>query len=209
MTTPVTGPVSTLAAPSGVTATLLRLAVLFGAGAALGLGANALHPAGVPLGRPVHAQAELGQCSATGAGTPGLVLPEPIAPLAAAALRGPQSSLSLSPPKPGAAFGEARSTLVIGDLRPPAAYARGHIAGAVHLPCSGSLGELAFGRIPPGAQLLLYDQDGRSADLQTAATTAALRGVGKIYTLQGGFDAWTLANLPAEAGTCERCEAVP
>ena len=169
---------------------LLRAAVLAAGGVALGLLGNAVHPAGLPLSKPVLAQAELGQCAATDPKEHkalGMSAPEALTPVEALALRG-------------------QAGVVIGDLRPPALYARGHIAGAIHLPCAGSLGQAALDRLPSSAQLLLYDDDGRSAELQVAATTAALRGISRIYTLAGGFGAWTLSGLPSESGTCERCE---
>lgn len=167
---------------------LLRTGLVLLAGMALGLVANVVHPAGVPLRQPVWAQAEVGQCSA-GEGAQGgakVLGPEAVSPQQAQSLLG----------QPG---------VVIGDLRPAQQYAEGHIAGAIHLPCTGTLGLLALDKIRPGTQLLIYDGDGRSPQLQTAAATAAIRGMGQVYTLQGGFAAWLAAGLPAESGTCDRC----
>lgn len=172
----------------------MRVAILLGGGALCGFAGNAVHPGGLRLTQPVWSQAETGQCSGpTHQGgappTPTLEAPAWISVQQALALRG----------APG---------LVIGDLRPPREYAQGHIAGAVHLPCSGALGQEAFSKIPSGGKLLLYDADGQSPQLQQAATTALIRGLSKVYLLQGGFVGWTLAALPAESGTCDRCPSL-
>lgn len=172
--------------------TLMRVGILLGGGALSGLAGNALHPSGLRLTQPVLSQAEIGQCSGPG--------PQGANPPAPTLLEAPewisvQQALSLRG-TPG---------LIIGDLRPPKDYAQGHITNAIHLPCSGALGEEAFNKIPSGGKLLLYDADGQSPQLQQAATTALIRGLPKVYLLQGGFAGWTLAALPAESGTCERC----
>jgi rhodanese-related sulfurtransferase len=163
------------------------MAIIVVFGMALGLLGNALHPAGIPLLTSVHALADSGQCTAPGpTAAPSLAAPVSIAPAEARALRG----------QPGVVFG---------DLRQARDYARGHIAGAVHLPCHGLLGQEALARIPGSARLVLYDQDGRSLELPTAAATAAIRGVREVYVLAGGYDAWLRAGLEGESGTCESC----
>lgn len=170
---------------------LLRMLLLVFLGGVLGVSGNALHPAGVPLRKPVFSLAEVGQCSLS---EEGQAAPRPEAePLPA----GKATALSLQnrPDHP----------VLFGDLRTPEEYARGHVPGALHLPCSGPVGLMALDKIPPGAELVLYDRDGRSPELQTAAQTAVFRGVSKVYVLQGGFSAWLGEMQPAESGTCERC----
>lgn len=182
-------------------ALLVRTGLCALVGAAGGLLANELHPAGVPLLRPVWAQAEVGQCSGAG--------PAAGAEAAAGASARPASGELFAAPRTVTASDvaglRAQGPLVLGDLRPAREFAEGHIAGAVHLPCAGALGQEALARIPNRARLLLYDADGRSSDLQTAALTASIRGVVGVYLLQGGFAAWTAAGLPAESGVCENC----
>lgn len=186
----------------------LRGGLLLIGSAALGLLINAVHPAGLPLLRPVYSQAEIGQCSGPGLaqqatglgpgqgpqglqgpGQPALAAPQALTPGEAARLRNER----------------AKGGLVIGDLRPADRYAAGHIAGAIHLPCEGQKGLSALRGLAPGTALLLYDADGRSGELSTAAATAALRGVSTVYTLSGGFSAWLRAGLDAESGTCDHC----
>lgn len=187
----------------------LRAGLLLVGSAALGLLINAVHPAGLPLLRPVYSQAEIGQCSAGGAGFPGRG-PGPGEPGAGPSQKGP----AFAAQAPRALTSEeaarlrvqrAQGGLVIGDLRPADRYAAGHIAGAIHLPCEGQKGLSALRGLSPGTALLLYDADGRSMELSTAAATAALRGVAEVYTLSGGFSAWLRAGLDAESGTCDHC----
>jgi rhodanese-related sulfurtransferase len=172
---------------------LVRTALLLLVGAGVGLFGNAVHPSGVPLRKPVFALAEVGMCSAS-AGTseaPGgnpaaaeALMPEEIAPQEAMALR----------------FGQGAT---FGDLRPPMDFAKGHVPDAAHLPCAGTLAVLSGA--PRRSPLIVYDGDGRSAELLTAARSAANKGIGKVYILRGGFAAWLAAGLPAESGTCDRC----
>src|SRR5687768_10180504 len=145
-------------------APLLRCLALLCASLVLGLLGNAVHPAGVPLSQGVRSLAEQGQCSAP---------PGAAAPPAGRALQ----PTVLPPREAGARRGQ--SGVVFGDLRPPARYAQGHVAGAIHLPCAGTLGQEALSRLGPRTRLVLYDEDGRSAELGAAAATALLRGVGE------------------------------
>ena len=54
---------------------------------------------------------------------------------------------------------------------------------------------------------MLYDEDGRSAELPTAAATALLRGLGEVFLIEGVFGGWVKAGLPAESGPCDGCSA--
>lgn len=176
-------------------ALVLRCLILACASVLLGVVGNALHPAGLALSGEVRSLAEQGQCSAPEAGGgghgPGADAPPTLQP-------------TLLPPREAAAL-RGQSGVVFGDLRPPARYALGHIAGAVHLPCAGSLGQAALAKLPRRARLVLYDEDGKSPELPTAAATALLRGVAEVIIIDGGFAGWTAAGLPAESGPCEGC----
>lgn len=166
------------------------MAIVLGAGLLVGLLGNALHPRGVSLSRPVRSLAEPGQCAppSVGPAEPG---------------RPPVQPIVLSPQE--ARLLRSQPGVVFGDLRPPEQYARGHIAGAMHLPCNGPLGQRAFARLAAGTRLVLYDEDGRSPELATAAATALMRGMGEVYVLQGGFSGWLAAGLAAESGACNDC----
>ena len=170
---------------------LIRTAMVLLVGAGSGLLGNAVHPSGVPLGKPVFAQAEVGQCSAgeaTGPIAAALLMPDELQPQDAMALQKGQ----------GATFG---------DLRPPRDYAQGHIPDATHLPCSGALGATALLAVPRQSALIFYDGDGKSPELLSASRSATNKGIGKVYVLRGGFAAWLAAGLPAQSGTCDRCGA--
>ncbi len=166
-----------------------RTLLLLLSGLGLGVLGNAVHPQGLPLAQPVYALAEQGLCTADSH------------PGTAPAAKAPAPAEPISPEQVQAL---RTSGVVFGDLRPARQYAEGHIAGALHLPCTGSLGQEALRHLPQGGRLLIYDADGRSADLATAAATAAQRGL-QVYTLTGGFSAWLRAGLPAESGSCEKC----
>ncbi len=80
------------------------------------------------------------------------------------------------------------ASYVLLDVRDPAAYAAGHLAGALSLPASQAAA--LAGALPAGALVIFYDQSGASATL--AAVTQALHGggVAAVYALRGGLDLW-------------------
>ena len=75
------------------------------------------------------------------------------------------------------------------DVRSAAAYAAGHLMGALSIPYD-ELGS-SIGALPRGVFTVVYDQDGSRA----AAAARVLRtgGYADVEYLQGGFDAWTKA----------------
>src|SRR5437016_2322445 len=99
---------------------LLQVLVLVAGGAAMGLGANALSPRPVPLGRPVFAASSSGTAECTGGDGE-----EP-----AAASRSPHPRISQADAV--AACGACTASFV--DARGAAAFAAGHVPGAIHLP---------------------------------------------------------------------------
>lgn len=79
-------------------------------------------------------------------------------------------------------------SFVLLDVRDPAAFAAGHLAGALNLPAAQAAA-LATG-LPASALVVFYDQNGASSTL--SAVTQALHGggVAAVYALRGGFDLW-------------------
>jgi len=153
------------------------------AGAALGLAINlARGSRGLRLSVAVHSVAEGGACSAP-AGPHG-ALPAGDA----AALRG----------QAGVAFGDTRS---------PEEYARGHVAGAWHLPCFGSaqVAASSLHHLAGARTLILYGQDDAQTDARLAADELSRRGFPDVRILAGGWRAWQAAGLPAESGPCDEC----
>jgi len=89
------------------------------------------------------------------------------------------------------------------DVREPAAYASGHLLGAVNMPAS-TLAE-TIGTLSPDRWTIVYDQDGSTA-AQIADGLQAY-GYGSVFHLSGGLDGWLfqydglfLDTLPVEAG---------
>ncbi len=80
---------------------------------------------------------------------------------------------------------------VVIDVRQPAEFASGHIAGAINIP----IGELSLDRLPTG-QVLTACSTGRraarAADMLDRAGRAA-------FVIEGGTKAWQAAGLPVIA----------
>ncbi len=85
---------------------------------------------------------------------------------------------------------------VIIDVREPAEYAAGHLAGAISLP-RGVL-EFKIDELPAikGADtdILLYCQSSGRAAL--AAQSLAELGYTQVVSIAGGYEAWVAANMP-------------
>jgi rhodanese-related sulfurtransferase len=97
--------------------------------------------------------------------------------------------------------------VLIADARPPADFARGHVVGAVHLPCtaSGEAAVAALGALPGYSALLVYGNTTEEA-VQVAETLAARNtAVQRVLALEGGFDAWEKAGLACASGPCDQC----
>lgn len=89
----------------------LRGAVIFGVGACVGLTINAYRSAGLKFER----YAPAAVCSGTAM---------------------PQEIRVLQPQQAARLCGDTRT--LVADVRSAAAFTEGHVAGAVHIPCSGS-----------------------------------------------------------------------
>jgi rhodanese-related sulfurtransferase len=81
-----------------------------------------------------------------------------------------------------------RFALVV-DLRDAAAYAAGHLAGAVHVPAAVAPGWIAL--LPPDLPLVVYDQDG-SVSVPLAARLV-ITGRPHTRALAGGLEGWRRA----------------
>ncbi len=77
---------------------------------------------------------------------------------------------------------------VLLDVRDPAAYASGHLAGALNAPAS-EIAALASS-LPAGALTAFYDQNGDPATLEAVTQSLHEGGVALVYALRGGLDAW-------------------
>ncbi len=150
-------------------------------GAGLGLATAALRPGGLELQPVVHeASCEAPQTE-----------PSVLSPIEASHLCAQEGSL-------------------IADARPADDYARGHIAGAVHLPCdaSGDVAGAALAHLGTRASILVYGS--ATADALAVARAIARRApAAKVAALEGGFAAWERAGLACASGPCEGCDTAP
>lgn len=95
--------------------------------------------------------------------------------------------------------------VVIADARSPAAFAEGHIAGAVHLPCKEA-NPADMASVLRSRQIVVYGQsteDARAVAQGLQQKNPAVR----VSVLQGGFAAWNAAGLACASGACNECKA--
>lgn len=100
-----------------------------------------------------------------------------------------------------------RSTIVVLDVREPHEYDAGHIPGAINIP-RGVLEfkisdhpdiKRALGKDSPidlGSEIYLYCRSGSRSAL--AAQSLELLGFSRVYSLAGGFKAWSGADYAVE-----------
>jgi thiosulfate sulfurtransferase len=88
---------------------------------------------------------------------------------------------------------------VLLDVRDAAAYAAGHLAGAMSLPMSQVASVTAA--LPPGALTIVYDQNGSTSAAAGQALHAG--GLAAVYALRGGLDLWqkSYGSVRVVAGT--------
>ncbi len=161
---------------------LVAAAVLALAGALSGLGLAAVRPGGLALAPKARPEV----CAGPGA---------------------PHVEVARVHPADAARLcGEAR--VLIADARPAAEFAKGHVAGAVHLPCSatGEAAGAALGALAGYSSLLVYGATTQEA-VQVAEGLAARARPGgpRVLALEGGFAAWEQAGLACASGPCDQC----
>jgi rhodanese-related sulfurtransferase len=74
------------------------------------------------------------------------------------------------------------------DVRDAAAYAAGHLMGAMNVPASQAA--TLASSLPPTVLTVFYDQDGNSATASGVTQTFHGAGLAYVYALTGGFDQW-------------------
>jgi rhodanese-related sulfurtransferase len=85
-----------------------------------------------------------------------------------------------------------RPDVLIVDVRTPAEYAEGHIAGSVNRPLQTI--ERWYKELPKDKPVYLYCRSGNRS--QQAAEFLKKKGFSNIYNEQGGIIAWTQRNYP-------------
>jgi rhodanese-related sulfurtransferase len=169
-------------------ATLLgRAFCLLAAGSALGVAVNAARPDGVRFTK-FEAPTSCGAGPGGGA-APALAPVEILAPAAAVGVCGDAQTL-------------------IADVRPAAAFAEGHVTGALHLPCASSVSaaSAAVDLLAGRHTLIVYGEGTEDArvvadELRRRANRADVR----VGVIDGGFVAWNRAGLACSSGPCPEC----
>lgn len=163
-------------------ASLLRALLLVVAGASAGLAYNAVRKDGIRFGA-FEAPVVCDQAEAAGA-------PLEIGPAEVAGLCG-------------------RPEVVVADARPANRFAEGHVAGAIHLPCSasGAVASEALSHLDGKKTIVIYGEtteDARpvAASLRRRIHDPALR----VAVLTGGFQAWSEGGQACASGPCDTCK---
>jgi rhodanese-related sulfurtransferase len=157
-----------------------RASVLVAVAAALGFVVNAARPHGVALA----SFAAPTQCS----GHEAPAAADDVAPVEAAAWCG-------------------QPEVVIADARTATAFAEGHVAGAIHLPCdaNGQAAVEALAHFERARRIIVYGQS--TEDARPVADSLKQRHPNvHVQVLAGGFPAWAGAGLACASGPCDECK---
>lgn len=157
-----------------------RAAVIVLTGALAGLVVHAAHPAGLTLA----SFAPPTECNGAEAHAP----PAEMSPAEAASLCG-------------------QPDVVIADTRPAGAFAEGHVAGAVHLPCdaAGRAAVDGLARFDGAHTIVVYGAG--TDDARPVAESLQRRHPGaRVAVLAGGFAAWSNAGQACASGPCDECK---
>jgi rhodanese-related sulfurtransferase len=173
-------------------AIVVRAACLLGVGTGLGFVVNAARTDGVALSSFTAPSA----CPAA---------PSPA--VASAGVSGTAPAVEVLAPVAAADLCHDPRAVVV-DVRSPAAFAEGHVAGALHLPCAapGGAAQAAVELLAGRSTLIVYGRDTDEAlpvaeELRRRAGRSNLR----IVVIEGGFSRWSAANLACSSGPCPEC----
>jgi rhodanese-related sulfurtransferase len=161
---------------------LARAAALVAVGVGLGFLVNAVRPGGISLGSFAVATS----CTAPVAAR----APEVLPPAEAITLCG----------DPG---------VVVADVRGADRFALGHVAGAVHLPCtaSGDAANRALGALADKHTLIVYgDSTAEPGSVVESLRQRLPNPAMRVIILEGGFAAWDRAGLACSSGPCADCK---
>lgn len=164
-------------------ATAWRAGMLTLAGSALGISVNWLHPKGVPF-----------------------AWYEPPTMCSASQLEA--NRITVLPPNQASQLCGHTETLVA-DVRSAESFTRGHIAGAVHIPCTGSGADVTrVKRLLFGKQTLVVYGTSEEEALRVASDLARKLELPKltVFVIGGGWTAWSDAGLACSSGPCDGCD---
>jgi rhodanese-related sulfurtransferase len=161
-----------------------RAAAIVGVGAAVGLTINAVRPSGLKI----DSYAPAAVC--TGAATP-------------------QEIRVLKPEQAARLCGDART--LVADVRSAAAFTEGHVAGAVHIPCSGSRADVEHvrRRLSSKEALVVYgDSEEQARQVANDLAVRINRPELSVSIIAGGWRAWFDAGMACASGPCDDCEGL-
>ena len=169
-----------------------EVSLILAAGLVLGLGANRLSPHPAYLSRAVYPTSSSGPalCGA-GGGDAAETRPEKIAMMKQA----------------DAVVACNACTAGFVDARGAAAYAAGHLPGAIHLPPVGHDDERTAIEALRGFSLIVVYDDGAGCKFaRGVARRLRDASLADVRVLEGGWVEWQAAGGPAQSGACGACE---
>lgn len=98
---------------------------------------------------------------------------------------------------------------MLADVRPAYEFAQGHVAGAIHLPCtaSGSTAGAAIELLATHRTLIVYGEGADDAKLVAHEMRRRInRPDLRVLVVAGGFPAWSEAGLACSSGPCPDCQ---
>ncbi|HEY5958520.1 MAG TPA: rhodanese-like domain-containing protein [Polyangiaceae bacterium] len=161
-----------------------RVLVLLSGGAAVGMGLNHLRHDSVSL-RPYVSAAV---CSAASV---------------------PQDIRVLMPAQAAKLCGDSRT--LVADVRDGAAFAAGHVAGAVHIQCSGSHADVEHvrsGLVGKEALVVYGETEDQARQVASDLAQRINRADLSVAVIAGGWKAWFDAGMACASGPCEDCEGL-
>lgn len=172
---------------------LLQMVAIGAGGAALGLALNAASPRPASLTRAVYPAADSGS-----------------AVCGAAPEAGHEKHGHRTMPQHEAVAACNACTVGFVDARGAAAFAEGHITGAIHLPPAGHPDAAAqMQKLRGFATVVVYDSGGGCGLAEGVADRLAASGFKDVRLLEGGWPDWMAASGPALSGACQACAAHP
>jgi 3-mercaptopyruvate sulfurtransferase SseA len=99
--------------------------------------------------------------------------------------------------------------VLVADARAAERFARGHVAGAVHLPCAapGSAAQEGLKLVAGKHTVVVYGDTTDEARPVAESLRQRIAGPGvRVIVLDGGFPAWDAAGLACSSGPCTECK---
>ncbi len=92
------------------------------------------------------------------------------------------------------------------DARGAAAFAEGHVIGALHLPPAGHADEPAvLQKLRQFPTVVVYDSGGGCGLAEGVADRLSAAGFPDVRLLEGSWQGWMSAGGPAQSGACQAC----